>query len=123
MGIHKRKPSVKLPRKAKFVEPEKLPNNIGKRRRIPTIWGTHRYMVIEDEILHRESKVPNKLIAFQRIRIEENNRIQYRLGYYMIGVKPRARGRWVWGQFCLMVLERDLKAILRKAERKGWFTV
>jgi hypothetical protein len=85
--------------------------------------GTHRYLVIEDEILHRQRYSTNKLIAFQRIRIEDNNQIEYRLGYYMIGVKPRARGRWVWGQFCLMVLERDLKAILRKATRKGWFTV
>ncbi len=121
MGTHKRRPAPKVNPKGKVVEPEKRPNNIGKRRRITTIWGTKRHMVIEDEILHKQHNAPHKLISFQRIRLEEEDRIEYRLGYYMIGVKPGAKGRWVWGQFCLLIPEKDLKAVLRKAERKGWF--
>jgi len=121
MGTHNRRPATKLSEKTKVVEPDKLPNNIGKRRRITTIKGIKRYMMIEDEILHKQHNNPRKLIAFQQIKFEEDNRIEYRLGYYMVGVKPGAKGRWVWGQFCLMIPEKDLKAVLKKAKRKGWF--
>jgi hypothetical protein len=121
MGIHNRRTTPKNSDKSKFVEPEKFPNNIGKRRRIKTIRGAKRYFIIEDEILYKQHNAPNKLIAFQRIRFEEDNRIEYRLGYYMVGVKSGAKGRWVWGQFCLMIPEKDLKIILKKAKRKRWF--
>jgi len=99
----------------------KRPNNIGKRRVITTIWGEKRHIVIVDEILRKQSNAPHKLIAFQRIHIEEVNRIEYRFGYYMIGVKPGARGRWVWGQYCLLIPEKDLKVIMKRAEKRGWF--
>ena len=99
----------------------KLPENIGKRRRINAIDGTKRHFLIEDEILHRQHNSSRKLIAFQRMRYEEEDRIEYRFGYYMIGVKGRTKGKWVWGQYCLLIPEKDLRTILRKAEKKGWF--
>ena len=123
MGIHKRKSGLRSNSNHKIIKPIKRPNNIGKRRRIKTINGDIRHFVIEDEILRFQHKTKKrKLIAFQKIRFEEKNRIEYRLGYYMIGVKPRAKGRWVWGQFCLLIPERDLNFILKKAETKGWFS-
>jgi hypothetical protein len=39
----------------------------------------------------------------------------------MIGVKPRARGKWIWGQFCLMIPKDDLKVLLREAKKRKWF--
>ncbi len=117
MGFHKRRVGSKRNSKEKVSEPDKRPNNIGKRSRITAIGGGHRHIVIEDEILRKQSNSSRKLIAFQRIRIEERNRIEYRFGYYMIGVKPGAKGRWVWGQYCLMIPNRDLKVILKKAEK------
>jgi len=121
MGIHNRRSASRRGEKTKVVEPDKLPNNIGKRRCIKTIKGVKRYMIIKDEIRHKQHNNPRKLIAFQQIKFEEDNRIEYRLGYYMVGVKSGAKGRWVWGQFCLMIPEKDLKIILKKAKRKGWF--
>lgn len=121
MGAHNRIKNTKRREKAKIIEPSKRPYNINKQRCMTTIWGTKRSMIIEDEILHKQHNAHHKLIAFQRIRDEGNNHIEYRLGYYMIGVKPGMKGRWVWGQFCLFIPESDLKAILKKAERKGWF--
>ena len=119
MGTHRQR-LTRNP-KTTVVEPDKCPNNIGKRRCINTISGTKRHMVIEDEILHKQHNAPRKLISFQRIRMEEKGRIEYRFGYYMIGVKPGAKGRWVWGQFCLLIPEKDLKSVMKKAEKKGWF--
>jgi hypothetical protein len=84
------------------------PQNIGKRHKIKTIWGTAVHLVIEDEIMHQQTNAPHKLIAFQKIRIEEEDRIEFRFGYYMIGVKAGAKGRWVWGQFSLLIPEKDL---------------
>ncbi len=121
MGTHNRRPTTNLSEKTKVVEPDKLPNNIGKRRCITTINGIKRYFIIEDEILHKQHNNPRKLIAFQRFKFEEDNRIEYRLGYYMVGVKPGAKGRWVWGQFCLQISEKDLKAILKEAKKRRWF--
>ena len=108
-------------KKSKVENHPEWPKNIGKRRKIKTIWGNERHLIIEDEIVHPQSNAPHKLIAFQRIRLEEENRIEYRLGYYMIGVKPGAKGRWVWGQFALLIPEKDLKAILKKAQKRKWF--
>ncbi len=121
MGTHKRRPTTTVQAKPDVASLPKRPNNIGKRRRITTIWGEPRHIVIEDEILRKQSNAPHKLIAFQRILIEEVNRIEYRFGYYMIGVKPGAKGRWVWGQYCLMIPEKDLKIIMKRAEKRGWF--
>jgi hypothetical protein len=121
MGTHNRRPTTNLSEKTKVVEPGKLPNNIGKRRCIPTIKGDKKYMVIRDEILHKQHNNPRKLIAFQRIEFEEDKRIEYRLGYYMIGEKAGMKGRWVWGQFCLQISEKDLKAILKEAKKRRWF--
>lgn len=121
MGTHKRRPTTAAQTKPEIPVLPKRPNNIGKRRRITTIWGEPRHIVIKDEILRKQSNAPHKLIAFQRIWIEEAKRIEYRFGYYMIGVKPGAKGRWVWGQYCLLIPEKDLKIIMKRAEKKGWF--
>jgi len=121
MGTHKRRPTSEGNTMPVVTSLPKRPNNIGKRRVITTIWGEKRHIVIVDEILRKQSNAPHKLIAFQRIHIEEVNRIEYRFGYYMIGVKPGARGRWVWGQYCLLIPEKDLKVIMKRAEKRGWF--
>jgi hypothetical protein len=98
-----------------------LPVNRGKVRRIDAIDGTVRHFRIEDEIIRRQGNSDRKIIVLQKMRLIEEGRIEYRFGYYMIGMKPRAKGRWVWGQFCLLIPERDLTALLAEAERRGWF--
>lgn len=97
------------------------PVNIGKRRRLLNINGEPRNFVIRDEIQRPQTSLPNKLIVFQKIEIEEDKRIEYRLGYYMIGVKPGGKGRWVWGQFCLLIPAEDLHPLLDEAKHRGWW--
>ena len=98
-----------------------LPNNIGKKRRIPAIDGRIRHFIIEDEIIHRQHNSDRKIIVLQKMRFVEEDRIEFRFGYYMIGLKPKARGRWVWGQFCLLIPQEDLQVILNEAKRRKWF--
>lgn len=124
MGAHRKQNdeiNIIGSKKPKSINIPKWPYNIGKRRKIKTIWGTERHLIIEDEIMHQQINAAHKLIAFQKIRLEEEERIEFRFGYYMIGVKPGAKGRWVWGQFALLIPEDDLKVILKEAKKKKWF--
>jgi hypothetical protein len=98
-----------------------LPHNVGKTRTIPAIDGRIRHFRIEDEIIRPQSNSDRKIIVLQRMRFLEEERIEFRFGYYMIGLKPKARGRWVWGQFCLLIPQEDLLALLQEAEKRRWF--
>ena len=83
--------------------------------------GRVRWMTVEDEIHRRQrSALRLKLIYFQQVRFDQGQRLQYRLTYYMLGVKAGARGRWVFGQYSLMIPASDLKALLQEARRRRW---
>ncbi|OHB55390.1 MAG: hypothetical protein A2173_05235 [Planctomycetes bacterium RBG_13_44_8b] len=97
-----------------------FPNNVGRRRRIRNIHGDWVEYTIEDEIIISETSY-KKLFVFQRLRFSKERRIEYRLGYYMLGVKPRMSGKWVWGQFCLMIPEAELLKLLKEAKKRKWF--
>ncbi len=121
MGAHrKQNPDAKLQgiRLPRNWPP--LPNNVGKTRSIPAIDGRIRHFEIEDEIIRPQSNSDRKIIVLQRMRFPEEDKTEFRLGYYMIGLKPGAKGRWVWGQFCLLIPQEDLLALMREArKRKG----
>lgn len=98
-----------------------FPDGIGKVRTHTAIDGRLVQYIIDDEIVRRQESARNpKLIYFQRIKFAEDGRTEYRFTYYMLGQKPRTRGRWVFGQYSLFIPPRDLSALLRKARRKGW---
>lgn len=98
-----------------------FPNNKGKTRLIKAIDGKKRQLYIEDEIIIKQSNSQRKIIVFQKMRHLEQERIEFRLGYYMIGVRPKTKGRWVWGQFSLLIPELDLFVIITEAIKRGWF--
>ncbi|MEW6265849.1 MAG: hypothetical protein AB1641_22480 [Thermodesulfobacteriota bacterium] len=97
------------------------PKNVGKKRKIVGIDGQAMTLRIEDEIVRpqRNAKFP-KLIYFQKLRFEEDDRLEYRFTYYMLGQKPGARGRWVFGQYSLMIPAADLRELLIEARLRGW---
>jgi hypothetical protein len=122
MGVHRT--TDRIPTKKDNILPTswpELPNNIGKKRMIPAIDGRERHFIIEDEIIHPQSNSNRKIIVLQKMRFVEEDRIEFRFGYYMIGLKPKVRGRWVWGQFCLLIPQEDLLAVLDEAKRRKWF--
>ena len=45
--------------------------------------------------------------------------IEYRFGYFIVGSKGKALGRWVWGQFCPMIPAKDLVRLMSLASEEG----
>jgi hypothetical protein len=120
MGSHRTaRPLATRPSISK-LQVQELPSSVGKRKRITNIRGELRHWKILDEIRRLQSTAPHKLLVLQQIEIEEEARTEIRIGYYMIGVKPGAKGRWVWGQFCPMVPAEDFKLLVREAKRRRW---
>ena len=75
---------------------------------------------IVDEILRVQSNAPHKALCLQKIECLDDHSVEFRLGYYMIGVKPRMAGKWTWGQFAVKLPARDFRAMIRMAQRRGW---
>ena len=76
------------------------------------------YLKIVDEIVVPQGE--GKLIYFQQLRFEEDRRVEYRLTYYMLGHKPARKGKWVFGQYSLMIPAEHLSAVLKEARSRGW---
>ena len=73
-----------------------------------------------DEITRIQSNYPAKAIYLQQLQWENDGRIELRLGYYIIGKKPKVAGKWVWGQFATMIPVEDFRAIIHEATKRGW---
>jgi len=78
-----------------------------------------RYFTIEDEIQKTHAK--NKKIALQKLKFHDNNEIQLRLGYYILGKLPRMKGKWTWDQYGVFIPILDFKSIYKEAIERGWF--
>jgi len=59
-----------------------------------------------------------KIFVLQEILFKDGKK-ELRLGYYIIGKKPRAKGKWVWGQFCPFFPKKDLIKLIEKAKKEG----
>jgi len=100
------------------------PSNIGKPGTLVFPPDGHKqHFTIADEITRQHSGVPSKIIYLQLLSFDEDGREQIRIGYYVIGKKPRMRGRWVWGQYSTMMPVEDFKWIIEQAEKKRWWIV
>lgn len=97
-----------------------LPNNKGRVRKIDSQKGYKVTYTIVDEIKIKQHNAPNKAIYLQKMQFEEDKRIEFRFGYYIIGHKPGMQGKWVWGQYCLMIPKIDLIKLLAAAKKKNW---
>ena len=95
------------------------PCNIGKKGKRITPDGKITHFMIEDEIVRITLNAPYKLLYLQKIKYE-NDIIQLRLAYYIIGKKPKMQGRWVFGQFAPLMSFEDFRAIVDEARKKSW---
>jgi len=59
-----------------------------------------------------------KVFIIERLKNRENNKICYRIGYYIVGKIRRAKNKWVWGQFCPMIPQKDFKKLFEKAKKE-----
>jgi hypothetical protein len=119
MGYHRK--LIRIARIERMPKrPIARPSNVGKTRTITSITGSKRRMTIQDEIIKVQSNNKNKLIVLQKIKFDDTRNVEYRFGYYMLGVKKGARGRWVWGQFCLLVPAQDFRYLIRESVKRKW---
>jgi hypothetical protein len=44
--------------------------------------------------------------------------IEYRIGYYIVGRIGKAKDKWVWGQYCPIIPEKDLDKLINKAKKE-----
>ena len=98
-----------------------LPSRKGKRGTLVDPNGGRLHFTITDEIRKPQSDLPSKIIVLERILFDDG-RIELRLGYYIIGKKPKMFGKWVWGQYCTLLPVRDFTAIVSQAQRLGWLS-
>jgi hypothetical protein len=95
------------------------PNHVGDVIETKHPDGSSRRHIIVDEIHIYQTGTKKKLIYLQRIK-RHRGKEEFRLGYFIIGKKPRMCGRWVWGQYATFLPASDLKRIIRMARGKGW---
>ncbi len=90
--------------------------------------GRH-YFYREAWTFRVQSDQPIKVFIVERLRKESTEGtlaygnwhkgdIEYRIGYYIVGRIGKAKGRWVWGQFCPMIPANDLTLLLDQAKKE-----
>lgn len=91
--------------------------------------GSHEFMR-EAWTFMVQHNLKNKVFVIERLkRIKIHGKtvhsevkvgdIEYRFGYYIVGQIGRAKNRWVWGQFCPMIPDKDFSALIKKAKKEG----
>ena len=74
---------------------------------------------VVDEI--RKHEDAEKVLLLQRLRAKASpDQYMFRFCYYIIGKKPKMKGRWLWGQFAPFILADDFSAIISEAQKKKW---
>lgn len=92
--------------------------------------GKH-FLVREAWTFMTQSNLNEKVFVIERLRRENyegqltrqkqwnKGDIEYRIGYYIVGKIGKAKGKWVWGQFCLFIPAKDLTTLFEKAKQEG----
>ncbi len=93
---------------------------VQERGRITDINGEVKKYRITKVIPILQSDLPEeikgKVYVLQRLEFDDG-REYFRFGYYILGKKPKMRGKWVWGQYCPIGPMKDLKKIIEEAEK------
>lgn len=97
-----------------------LPSHKGHRKTIKDIYGKSVSFTVIDEITHKESGNPEKAFYLQKLKWD-NGKIGLRLCYFMIGKKPRMRGKWAYAQSAPMISPADLRSLLVRAKKQKFF--
>lgn len=92
--------------------------------KIKDIDGIKRTLPVGKYVWLRACEYPDKVFVLQEVKswrpyIKKHNLKLLRFGYHIIGKKPKKRGKWVWGQYCPFITDKDLKLLIQKAKKKG----
>jgi hypothetical protein len=70
-----------------------LPSRLGKRGTARKPSGAEFHWQVIGEVRRVQSNLPSCILCLERILFEENQRIEVRIGYYIIGEKPKDKGQ------------------------------
>ena len=100
----------------------RLKSNRGKTGAIVNSFTkqNHKFHLL-GEVRKRQKGKHDKILVLQRIEFDDDNRIELRLAYYIIGKLRGMQGKWVWGQYASLMPPEDFLALYHKAKKKGWF--
>lgn len=102
----------------KMSKAKTLPKlKIKKLGSLTDINGKRKNFKIGKHVTLRQSDYPEKIFVLQEILFEDGKK-ELRLGYYIVGKKPKARNKWVWGQYCPFFPKQDLIKLIEKAKKK-----
>lgn len=90
----------------------------GKHNFIREAWTFMQQSNMEEKVfvLERLRKVVHMgELAYSNAGLGE---IEYRIGYFIIGRIGRAKGKWIWGQFCPLIPQEDLMPLIEKAKQE-----
>ena len=61
-----------------------------------------------------QSDMPQKFFVIQELEFEHRKKHQreIRIGYWIIGKKGIAKGKWWWGQSCPLLPKKDTKKLI-----------
>ena len=126
---------------SEFINERKQKINSVLKIRMRDIGGkTHRYFYIEKAAFlpckHLNKKGKEfKIFTFERLKAikpdknvlhdiwenESNSKypnIEYRIGYFIIGKKGKAKDKWWWGQSCPMIGHEDFHKLIEIAYKE-----
>ena len=78
-----------------------------------------------------QSGLPEKVFVLERLRKVKHTgrpayrkdnkagRIEYRIGYFIIGRNGNRKGKWTWGQYCPLIPQKDFKRLIKKGLTDG----
>lgn len=58
--------------------------------------GKRRNFKIGKYVTLKQSNYPGKIFVLQEINFEDGEK-EIRIGYYILGKKPRMKNKWTWG--------------------------
>jgi hypothetical protein len=81
-----------------------LLDNVRKRKNchMTNIDGIKEKRALGKVVYQQASEYPEKVFILQEVESQhakEKELKLFRIGYYIIGKKPKMRGKWVWGQY------------------------
>ena len=91
--------------------------------------GKHHF-VREAWTFMPQHKREDKVFVIERLKKEKfdgklafggkwkKGEIEYRIGYFIVGKIRNANGRWIWGQFCPMIPQKDMMKLINKAKKE-----
>lgn len=86
-----------------------FPTPYGKKKR-------HERRIMIDYILHRQYNNPDKYFVLELIKLPWGKKPELRIGYYILGKKRSVLGKWRWGQSAVLVPQKDIPALFKKAQ-------